>query len=70
MDTATKAGTDTAKTASKRVVQKTAEATETCLEIKQLAKLLQEANQKKKKKEKKQNKFTFHQRKDNKLLMT
>ena len=34
MDVATKTGMDTAKTASKRVVQKTAEATETCLEIK------------------------------------
>ena len=34
IDTVTKTGMDTAKTASKRVVQKTAEATETCLEIK------------------------------------
>ena len=34
MDTATKTGMDAAKTASKRVVQKTAEATEIWLEIK------------------------------------
>ena len=34
MDTATKTGIDAAKTASKRVVQKTAEATEIWSEIK------------------------------------
>ena len=41
MDTATKTGIDAAKTTSKRVVQKTAEATVDWLEIKQLIKLLQ-----------------------------
>ena len=40
---------------------------EILLEIKQLIWLLQQVNQNKK--ERKQKKFTFHQRKDNKLLM-
>ena len=66
MDTATKSGIDAAKTASKRVAQKT---TGDLLEIKQLIKLLQQVNQKKKK-EKKQKKRIFHQKRDNKLLMT
>ena len=60
MHTATKTGIDAAKTASKRVVQKTAEA----------AGDLIRNNQKKRKKQTKQKKFTFHQKKDNKLLMT
>ena len=47
MDTATKTGIDAAKTASKRVVQKTAKATGDLIG----------------------NKLTFHQKKDNKLLM-
>ena len=46
MDTVTKTGMDAAKTASKRVVQETAEATGD-LEIKWLIKLLQQVNQKK-----------------------
>ena len=72
MDTATKTGIDAAKAASKRVIQKTAKATGELLGIKQLIKLLQQANEKKKKmkKQKKQKKFTFHKKKDNKLLMT
>ena len=41
IDTATKTGIDAAKTASKRVVQKTAEATVDLIEIKQLKKLPQ-----------------------------
>ena len=49
MDTATKTGIDAAKTTSKRVVQKTAEATGNLIEIKQLTQLLQQTNQKKKK---------------------
>ena len=59
----------TAKTASKRVVQKTAESTGDLIGNKQLIKLLQQVNQKKNKKMK-QKKFIFHQKKDNKLLMT
>ena len=47
MDTATKTGIDAAKTTSKRVVQKTAEATGD-LEIKQLIKLLQQQTKKNK----------------------
>ena len=50
IDTATKTGIDAAKAASKRVVQKTAEATGDLMEIKQLIKLLQQVNQNKKKK--------------------
>ena len=46
MDTVTKTGMDAAKTASKRVVQETSEATGD-LEIKWLIKLLQQVNQKK-----------------------
>ena len=48
MDTATKTGIDAAKTTSKRVVQKTAEATGD-LEIKQLIKLLQQQTKRKRK---------------------
>ena len=70
MDTATKTRINAAKTASKRVVQKTAEATGDLIRIKQLIKLLQQLNQKKRKKQEKQKKFTFHQKKDSKSLMT
>ena len=70
MDTATKTRINAAKTASKRVVQKTAEATGDLIGIKQLIKLLQQVNQKKRKKQEKQKKFTFHQKKDSKSLMT
>ena len=48
MDIATKTGIDAVKTASKRVVQKTAEATGDLIGNKQLIKLLQQVNQKKK----------------------
>ena len=58
MDKATKTVLDTAKTASKRVVQTTAEAT---------GDLLQEVNQKKN--QKKQKKCIFHEQRDNKLLI-
>ena len=70
MDTATKRGIDAAKTAFKRVVQKTAAATGNELEIKQLIKLLQQVNQKKrkKKKQKKQKKFTFYQKKIQQII--
>ena len=72
MDTATKTGIDAAKTGSKRVVQKSAEATGDLLEIKQLIKLLHQVKQrvKKKKKKKRYKKSTYHQKKDRKSLMT
>ena len=67
MNTATKTGIDTAKTASKRVVQKTAEATGYLIENKIADKITLLG----KTKIKKTNKiFTFHQKKDNKLLTT
>ena len=59
MDTATKTGIDVAKTPSKRVAQKTAEAKEDLI-----------GKQKVKKKKKKDKKSTYHQKKDSKLLMT
>ena len=58
MDKATKTVLDTAKTASKRVVQTTAEATGDLLQL-----------VKQKKNLKKQKKCIFHQQKENKLLM-
>ena len=70
MHATSKAGVDAAKTTSKRVVQKTADATGDLIGNKQLIKLLQQVNQKKNKKQKKQKKFIFHQKKGNKLLMT
>ena len=69
MDTATKTGIDTAKTASKRVVQKTAEATGDLIRNK-LAHKITLIGKPKEKETKKQKKFIFHQKKDNKLLMT
>ena len=71
MDTATKTGIDAAKTASKRVVQKTAEATGDLIGNKIADKITSISNPKENQKEnqKKQKKFTFHQKKDNKLLM-
>ena len=70
MDTATKRGIDAAKTASKRVVQKTAGATGDLIRNKIADKITLIGRSKEKKKEKKQKKFTFRQKKDNKLLMT
>ena len=70
MDTATKTGIDAAETASKRVVQKTAEVTGDLIKKKQLIKLLHEAKQNVKKKKMKDKKSTYHQKKDSKLLMT
>ena len=68
MDTATKMRMGTAKTASKRVVQKTEEATGDLIGSKQLIKLLHQVNQKKKeeKNQRNQKKFTFHQKKKTK----
>ena len=69
MDTATKTEIDAAKTASKRVVQKTTEATGDLTGNKIADKITSIGKPKEKEKKKKQKKFTFHQKKDNKLLM-
>ena len=68
LNTVTKTGIDAIKTASKRVVQKTTEATGDSIENEIVDKITSLINQKKKKK--KQRKFTFHQKEDNKLMMT
>ena len=70
MDTATKIGMDTAKTASKRVVQKTAEATGDLIRNKIADKITSLDETKSKEKKKKGKKYTYHQKKGNKLLMT
>ena len=69
MDTATKKGIDAAKTASKRVVEKTAEAAGDLIGNRIVDKITFIGKSQKKKKQINQKKFTFHQRKDNKLLM-
>ena len=68
MDTATKTGIDPAKAASKWVVQKTAEATGDLIGNKIADKITSLGWVKKKKM--KDKKFTYHQKKDSKLLMT
>ena len=71
MDTATKAGIDAVKTASKRLVQKTAEATGYLIEKKIADKITSLGKKKKvKKKKMKDKKSTYHQKKDTKLLMS
>ena len=73
MDTATKTGIDAAKTASKRVVQKTEEATGDLIGNKiadEITSIGKPKEKKKQKKQKKQKKFISHQKKDNKLLTT
>ena len=70
MNAATKTGIDAAKTASKRAVKKLQKLQEILSEIKQLIKLRNQAKQKVKKIRIKDNKSTYHQKKDNKLLMT
>ena len=69
MDTATKTGVDAAKTASKRVVQKTAEATGDLIGNK-IADKTTSIGKPKDKVTKKNKKFIFHRKKDKKLLMT
>ena len=64
MDTTTKTGIDAARTTSKRIVQKTAEATGDLIGNKIADKITSIG------KPKKQKKLIFHQKKDNKLLMT
>ena len=66
-DTAT--GIAAAKTAPKRVVQKTAEATGDLIRNK-IADKITSIGKSKEKKQTKQKKFTFHQKKDSKSLMT
>ena len=61
MDTATKTGMDAAKTASKRVVQKTAEATEDLIGNKIADKITSIGKPKEKEKQTKKI-FTFHQK--------
>ena len=68
MDTATKIGIDAAKTASKRVVQKTAEAAGDFIRNKIADKITSIGKSKDKEKQKKQEKSIFHQKRDNKLL--
>ena len=70
MDIATKRGIDAAKTASKRVVQKTAEATGKFIANKITDKNTSLDKTKSKEKETKDNKSAYHQKKDSKLLMT
>ena len=65
MDTATKTGIDAAKTASKRVV-----ATGDLIGNKIADKITSIGKPKGKETKKKQRKFIFHQKKENKLLMT
>ena len=68
MDIATKTGIDAATTASKRVVQKTAEATGDLIGNK-IADKINSIGKSKEKKKENQKKFIFHQKKDNKLLI-
>ena len=72
MDTVTKTEINAAKTTSKRVVQKTAEAAGDLIGNKIADKITSLGNSKNKKKMKqmKQMRFSFHQKRDNKLLMT
>ena len=62
MDTATKTWIDAAKTASERVVQKTAEATGNLIRNKIADKITSAGKTKRKKKKMKGKKFTYHQK--------
>ena len=70
MNTASKTGIDAAKTASERVVQKTAEATGDLIGNKIADKITSIRKTKSNGKKMKDKKFIYHQRKDSKLLMT
>ena len=63
MDTATKTGMDAAKTLSKRVVQKTSQATGDLIRNKIADKTISLGKQRVKKKKKKDKKYTYHQKK-------
>ena len=65
MDTATKTSIDAAKTASKQVVQTTAEATGDLI-----GKITSLGKTKSKEKEDERQEIYYHQKKDSKLLMT
>ena len=68
MDTATKTAIDAAKTTSKKIIEKTAEAAGDLIGNKTTDKIAS-MGKPKEKETKKQKKFIFHQKKDNKLLM-
>ena len=70
MDTATKIGMDAAKTASKRVVKKTAEATEDLIGNKVAGKVTSIGKPKEKEKTNKAEEIYIPSEKYNKLLMT
>ena len=71
MDTATKTWfEDAAKITSRSQLKKLQQLQEILIGDKIAAKLLQYVNHQKKKKPKKQKKIIFHQKKDNKLLIT
>ena len=65
-----KTGTEAAKTASKQVVQKTAEPTGDLIENKVSDKITSLGKTKSKEKKAKDKKSTYHQKNDSKLLMT
>ena len=69
MDTVTKTGIDAAKTASKRVVQKTAEATGDLIGNEIADKITSISKAKETEKVNKSVEIDIHQKKDNKLLM-
>ena len=72
IDTTKKQGSEFAKTAGKRIVKKTAEATGDLIGNEIADKITSLGKPKKKKKHErvKEKKLSFHQRKDNKSLMT
>ena len=70
MDIVTKKKIDAAKTASKRVVKKTAKATGDLIQNKVADKITSTDKTNSKEKKMRSKKFTYHQKKDSKLLMT
>ena len=70
MDTATKTGIDATKTVSKRVVQKTAEATGDLIRNKIADKITSLGKTKSKEKGDEWQDISYHQKKDSKLLTT
>ena len=70
MDIVTKKRIDAAKTASKRVVKKTAKATGDLIQNKVADKITSTDKTNSKEKKMRSKKFTYHQKKDSKLLMT
>ena len=70
VDTVTKTGIDAAKTASKREVQKSAEAARDLIGNKTADQIISVGKTKKRKKKMKDKNFTFQEKKDSRLLMT